>query len=136
MRLGRGAVDLVGEHQVGEQRAGHEGQFPRAAGAVFAQHLGAGDVAGHQVGSELDTLERPAERVGEGAHQQGLGHAGWADQQRVAAAEQSHQQGLDHRFLPDHPAGDGLAQLLAHRGKAGKCSKIVSRQRRGRRLWC
>jgi hypothetical protein len=56
--LGRGAVDLVGEQEVGEHRARDEAKLPPSTGGgVLLEHLGAGDVGGHQVGCELDTRE-------------------------------------------------------------------------------
>ena len=53
-RLGarRGAVDLVGQDQVGEDRPGLEGEAP--ALVALGDHVGADDVGGHQVGRELD----------------------------------------------------------------------------------
>ena len=57
LHLGRRAVDLVGEHEVGEHRAelDVEGVL---AGLVDA---GADDVGGHQVGGELQAGERAAD---------------------------------------------------------------------------
>ena len=53
LRLGRGAVDLVGQHQVGEDRARLETQAFAAALVGLHDHA-ADDVGGHQVGRELD----------------------------------------------------------------------------------
>ena len=54
-RLGtrRRAVDFVGHQQFGEDRPADEAEGARTAGA-FLHHFRAGDVGGHQVGSELD----------------------------------------------------------------------------------
>ncbi|MNM70879.1 hypothetical protein D3C81_825240 [compost metagenome] len=105
--LGRGAVDLVGEQQVGEHRAA--AQLELLAGQVVDGVPG--DVAGHQVGGELDACELAAEAARQGAHQQGLAEAGDALDQHVAAGEQGAEHVVDHRLLADQR----LAQLLAHR---------------------
>ena len=54
--------------------------------ATLLQHLGADDVGGHQVGRELDAARIEPEHDAHGLDQLGLGEAGQADQQRVAAA--------------------------------------------------
>ena len=86
-RLGAraGAVDLVGHQQLGEDRAGDEAEAALAAGALL-QHLGAEDVGRHQVGGELDAPGVEPEHDAHGLDQLGLGEAGHADQQRMAAA--------------------------------------------------
>ena len=112
LRLGRGAVDLVGEHQVGEERPGLELERARAVGGV-AQDAGAGDVGRHQVGRELDAAERQIERLAEGAHQQRLAQAGDAFQQRVAAGEQAGQDAAHDFGLADDDAGRPRPRSLA-----------------------
>ena len=62
--LGRGAVELVGEQQVGEDRALLELEVALAGAVVLFQHLGAEDVAGHQVRGELDAAELPVPAPG------------------------------------------------------------------------
>src|ERR1041384_1776538 len=71
--LGGRAVDLVGEDEVGEDRALEEAEDAAAGGVVFFEDLGAGDVSGHEVGSELDALKREIEGLGKGGDQEGLG---------------------------------------------------------------
>ena len=84
--LGRRAVDLVGEHEVGEDRARLE---PEDAGAALLdEDVGAGDVGGHQVGRELDPVERAVDDVGDRAHEQRLAEAGHALEEDVAVREQ------------------------------------------------
>jgi hypothetical protein len=77
---------------------------------VFLQQLGAEDVAGHQVGSELHAPELQRQRLSQRAHQQGLAEAGHAFQQAVAGGQQADQQLLHHRLLAHHGLADGLAQ--------------------------
>jgi hypothetical protein len=77
-----------------------------AGGDVFIDDVGAGDIGGHQVGRELDALERQAERRRQGFHQQSLGRAGHAGDQAVTADEQGQQQVIDHVLLADDDATD------------------------------
>ncbi len=58
LRLRRGAVDLVGEHDVREDRALPELEDLPARLRVSSMTRGAEDVGGHQVGRELDARER------------------------------------------------------------------------------
>jgi hypothetical protein len=67
-----------------------------AGGRVGLQHLGADDVGGHQVGGELDALELKVQHLRDGADHQRLGHAGQADQQRVAAGDDAHEHLVEH----------------------------------------
>ena len=60
--LGRGAVDFVGQQQVGENRPLQELKSPAAGIRVFLEHVGAGDVRGHQVRRELDSPEGQVHR--------------------------------------------------------------------------
>ena len=53
--LGRGPVDLVGEEDVAEDRAGLEAELALAALGIV--DVGAGHVRGQQVGGELDAAE-------------------------------------------------------------------------------
>ena len=111
---GRGAVDFVGHQQLREHRAGDEAEAALAARA-FLQHLGAEDVGRHQVGRELDAPAVEAEHDAHGVDQLGLGEAGHADQQRVAAGQDGDQRALDHGVLAeDHRADGGLGR--AHVG--------------------
>ena len=61
LRLGRGAVDLIGKDDVGEDGAFDEPEGLLPGGVILLQDLGAGDVRGHQVRRELDTAEGEAE---------------------------------------------------------------------------
>ena len=74
---------------------------------AFLQHLAAEDVGGHQVGGELDAAGVEAEHGAERLDELGLGEAGNADEQAVAAAEQGDQGPLDHLLLAEDHAADG-----------------------------
>ena len=104
MRLGRRAVDFVGQQNVAENGALHERPGAVAGAGVLFDDVGAGDVARHQVGCELDALEHQAEGLRQGAHQQRLGGAGQAGDQAVAAHEQRDHHLLEHLLLADDHA--------------------------------
>jgi hypothetical protein len=76
---------------------------------ILLDDVGAGHVARHQVGRELDALEGQAQRVGQRVDEQGLGQARHAFEQAVPAGEHGHQHLLDDIALAD----DYLGQLLA-----------------------
>ena len=92
MHLGGGAVDLVGEDEVGENRA------PDAElAAARVVDLGADDVGRQEVGRELDAAEAEAQTLRQRADGQRLGQAGHAFQQDVAAGEQADEQTIQQR---------------------------------------
>jgi hypothetical protein len=76
LRLGRGAVDLVGEDRVREHRPRRELEQPSAGGRVLLEDLGAGDVARHEVGGELHPREGQVERLRDRLHEQRLREPG------------------------------------------------------------
>jgi hypothetical protein len=88
LHLRRRAIDLVGEHQVAEQRPGAE--FERAG--LGAKDLGAGDVGRQQVGRELDAVEVGFEQLGERLDRGGLGESRDALDEHMAVAQQRDQQ--------------------------------------------
>ncbi|SPD86340.1 conserved protein of unknown function [Micropruina glycogenica] len=109
LHLGRGSVDLVGQHEVDEHRAQRDVEL-LLPGRVDAR---ADDVGGHQVGGELNAAEVAAHHGGEAAHRERFGHARDAFEQHVPLGQQSDHQLLDHVLLADdHPLhlGDRLAQ--------------------------
>ena len=99
---------------------------PLAGGRVLLDDLGAGDVAGHQVGRELDAAELQVQGPGQGGDGQRLGQPRHADRQAVAAGEQADQHLLDHLLLTDDDlvnlAPEQLAGALhALHGLFGAC---------------
>ena len=107
-----GGVRLISSARIMLANSG-PGQKLVFAGAglqIFLNHFRAGDVAGHQVGRELDALERQMQCLGQRTDQQRLGQAGHAFEQRMAAGEDRHQHLLDHFVLAD----DHLGQLVAN----------------------
>ena len=83
---------------------------------VLLHHLGAEDVGRHQVRRELDAAGIEAEHDAQRLDELGLGEAGDADQQRMAAGKQRHQRPLDDAFL----AEDDAADAVAHAGNVGE----------------
>jgi len=79
LRLRRRAVDLVGQHDVVEDRTGVE--LERAP--VLVVHRHAGRVGRQQVGRELDPRVRPLDRVGQRPRQHRLAGAGQVLEQQV-----------------------------------------------------
>ena len=73
------------------------------------QNLRASNVAGHQVGRELDAAERHRHQIGQRVHEQRLSQARHAHEQRVAAGKDAGEQLLDDLILAD----DDLGQFLA-----------------------
>jgi hypothetical protein len=101
LRLRRRAVDLVGEDDVGEDRAANETDDPFAGGAILLDHLGAEDVGRHQVGRELDAVEAQVHGIGERLDQQRLRQPGNAAQQAMPAGEKCGEDLADDALLPD-----------------------------------
>jgi hypothetical protein len=125
--LGRSSIDLVGQDHVGEDRTRNEHQPTLAADGIVLNDVGAGHVGGHQVGSELDALEREVEHLGQRLDQERLGQARHAHQQAIPSGEQRHQRLLHDPFLADdsfgklgaNPAGRGV-KLIGQRPVVGR----------------
>jgi hypothetical protein len=82
----------------------------------------ADEVAGHEVGRELDAAERPAENPRRGLDRQRLGEAGHALDQQVPVGQQAHEDALDERVLSrDHALDlvEGLFDLILPRACLG-----------------
>ena len=105
----RGAVDFVSEEEVAKNRAFDEPEFLFAGGLVGLEHIGADDVAGHEVGRELHALELEIQHLGDGFNGEGLCHAGQADQKGVAVGKDAHEDLVENFALTD----DDLADLGA-----------------------
>jgi hypothetical protein len=106
--LRRRAVDLVGQQQLGEHRAGAE---DHVAGPLVIQRR-ADDVGGQQVGGELNAGEVQAEGPGERPGDQRLAEAGQVLQQHVTAGQDAGEHQLKRPAAPD----DRLLQLIEDRG--------------------
>ena len=99
LRARRGAVDLVGEHDLGEQRAGLEDELA----GLLAVDGDADQVAGQQVGRELDAVELAGEAAGERLGQQRLADAGHVFEQEVPVGEEGDEREPDDlRLAEEH----------------------------------
>ena len=108
LRLRRGAVDLVGEQEVREDRPGPERHRP-SLGPVL-QDVAAEDVARHQVGRELHPAKLDAEELGERLHQGRLADAGDAFEQHMPPAED----GDEHQPVQRRLAQQDAVELFEH----------------------
>ena len=117
MGLGRCPVDLVGQDQIGEHRPGQEHLPASARFRILLQDIRSGDVAGHEVGSELDAVELEVHRLTEGADQQGLGQTRDAGDQRMSPGEERQQGVVDDLLLSDHRFANLLHQCLSPGGQ-------------------
>ena len=104
LRLGRRAVDLVGQHDVGEDRPLLELEPPPAG--VVDDQVGPDDVGGHEIGRELHARKGQIHGRRGGPHQQRLAEAGDAFDEHVAAGQQRRGHGADDVGLADQPATD------------------------------
>ena len=118
--LGRSSVDLVGQHEVDEDRAELDVES-LLGGRVDA---GADDVGGDEVRGELHSGEVTAEDRRERAHRQGLGDTGDTFQKDVAPGQHTDHELFDHALLADDDPldlPDGLPDeasglVIGHRG--------------------
>src|SRR5581483_3228356 len=95
--LGRGPVDLVGQHDVGE----HGAELDLEGLRRRLVDPGADEVGGDQVGGELHLDKVTAHRAGQRLGGQRLGQAGRPLQQAVAPGQQADEQPLGHPVLAD-----------------------------------
>ena len=105
LRLGRSPVDLVGQHDIGEDRASQKLELPDPGRLVLLDDLRAGDVRRHQVGRELDPVVAQIQGVGHGVDHEGLGQAGDTDQETVPTGEDGDQELLEDGVLTDNHLG-------------------------------
>ena len=123
LHLGRGAVDLVGQQQVVEDRTGAKLELAR----LRPEDVGAGQVRRQQVGRELHPVKAGLEAAAEHLHRPGLGQSRHALHQQMPPREQRNEHVLDELLLAEDarlhsPAHGGQRQLrdLARRG-FGRC---------------
>jgi hypothetical protein len=99
LHLGRGAVDLVGQQQVGEDRPERGAEVAR----VLVVHARADEVCGHEVGRELDAPEAAAHGARQRLHRERLGQARHALHQQVALREHGDHHPLQEAVLARPP---------------------------------
>ncbi len=103
LRLRRGAVDFVGQQDVGEHRAALEFEF------VFERRINrnADHVGGQHVAGELHALKGAIDGAGQRLSERGLAHAGNAFNQQVSAGENADQREPNHVVLTANHAAEG-----------------------------
>ena len=109
-------VDLVGEHDVGEDRAGVE--LERAG--LLVVHRDAGDVARQQVGGELDARVRALHRLRHRASERGLACSRNVLQQHVTVAQHRGQDEFDDVTLAEHGPLDVVGDLAERLREPGR----------------
>jgi hypothetical protein len=124
LRLRRCAVDLVGQNDLREDWPGDEAQH--AVPVLLVEHLSAGDVSRHEIGRELDPLEREIQDLRDRFDQQRLRETGNASQQAVPAREKGHQDLVDHFVLAHDDFADFGEDALAAESHALGNSREVS----------
>jgi hypothetical protein len=100
--LGRRAVDLVGQDDLGKERTALDLEF---LGLGIEDH-GADDVGRQQVRRKLNARERRVNDFRERPHRERLRQSWYSLDQDVTAGEESHQQPLDHDILSYDALGD------------------------------
>ena len=113
---GNGAVELVGQQQVGEHRPVH----PAEGAALAVEDVHAHHVGGEQVRGELDPPELAAQGQGQGLDQGGLAHPRQVVQQDMPLGQDGRRHQADLGLLAHHDFRDlahqGVGQALNGRG--------------------
>ena len=102
--FGGGAVDLVGQQHVREDRPRHKAEIAPAVLAVH-DHAGAGNVGRHEVNRKLNPAEAEVQRLGQRADDQRLARSRHALDQDVATGKKGDQDVLDQLVVADHDPG-------------------------------
>ena len=120
--LGRRAIDLVAEDDVGEDGAGLELEVTR----LLAEHVDPGDIGREQVRGELDPSERAVDRPGDRLREHRLADAGHVLDQQVAFGDERHEREPDLLVLaPDDPL-DVLFDLAESSRERPRIRKLLS----------
>ena len=106
--FGRGAVDLVGEQDAGDDGTGADVECPRGRPV----DLGTGQVGRQEIGSELDAPKRQIQGLCERPDGTCLGQTGNAFDEDMAAGEQGDDQTIQEGPLTDDQVLEPLDQAL------------------------
>lgn len=82
----------------------YEAESTVAGFRIHFENIGAGDIGGHEVGSELNALETELQSTRQGRNQEGFRQTGNSDQQGMTATENRHQCLINYLILPDDDA--------------------------------
>ena len=102
LHFGGGAVDFVGQQQVGKHRPQHGAELA----AFGVEDAGAHQVGGQQIRGELDALEAATHGFCQRVHGEGFGQPRHALNQQMALREDGHQNAFEESVLPHHHAFD------------------------------
>ena len=108
LRLGRGAVDFVGQHHLRKYRAGVK--FKLGTVAVVDRH--AQHIGGQQVTGELDTMKVQAERRCQRMRQRGFANPRHVFNQQMAACDQTRERELYLPLFAENDAADLLTDFF------------------------
>ena len=137
LRLGRRAVDFVGQNHVARTAALRESGTRGCPSLRFSSMISVPVMsAGIRSGVNWMRLNDRFERAAERADHQRLGQARHAFQQAMAAAEQRDQQLLDHLVLADDDLGQLLAGFFRGRRRACRWRPIVAMLSRSSVIGC
>ena len=103
--LGRRTIDLIGQKDVGEDRAFLEVEM-FFAGVALVHHVTPHDITRHEVGRELDAREGQMQNVGDRRHDLGLADTGNTLEQHVSLGKQADQSAVDDFIVTDDDLGD------------------------------
>ena len=117
LSLGWRSVDLVCQKQVGEDRALHKLEHAPTRRGIFFQDISPGDIARHQVWSELDAPEVQVQGGGRCLHDQRLGQSWHANKQAVASSEECSQHQIDDGLLTHDAASHLFEERLSRLGR-------------------
>ena len=123
LRFRRGAVDLVGEQQMGEDGPGAELEV---AVALIPDRR-PGHVGGKEVGCELHAAEAEPDRLGKGTRRKRLRESRHILEQHVTVAEDAEQHELELFTLADHRALDLVDEAAAQLGQLPQLHQTCSR---------
>src|SRR5258708_22252681 len=107
LRLRRGAVNLVGQQHVGENRTALELELLLHRGI----HRDAEHVGGQHVAGELHALKGAIDGAGESLSERGLADSGDAFDQEMSAGENADQREADYIVLAANHAAQRLLKL-------------------------
>jgi hypothetical protein len=129
LRLRARPVDLIGEHDVGEDRAGTEFEVA----PLLIEDVDAGDIAGKQIGGELNAPEGAVHRPRDGLGEHRLADAGYVLDEHVTLRHQPHEGqpnlpalALDDAFDVRLDPFEALREQLPFRG-VFDCLHVTSR---------
>ena len=125
LHFGGGAVDLVGQDEVGEDRPQRNLELTE----LLVVDAGADNVGGHQIGRELDALELATDRLRQRLDGHRLGQTRHTFDEQVTAREQRDDHALEQRVLSNDDALHLIENLLERHVVVGR---LVHGSSRGR----